>query len=403
MFNTTLKHVIKDINKVSYKMSYQTIYTPNSKQNSVISSITDKSNNISEDSESKDNKDNLNAAESTNYSEIVSQVLSIESQAILRASARIAEDSLAKIVHIFEILANTGGQLVFCGVGKSGLIGQKLASTFCSLGRPSFCLHPTEALHGDLGRLTKSDALVIISKSGTTEEIRKLLPFIPTPRNMMIGLIGNPLSPLAEAVDILLDCSVEREACINDQAPTTSTIVTMAMGDALAVLYEQIMGISKEKFAINHPGGILGKSLRLLVRDLMIDAKNVPIVSLGTKFKDVIIKMTEIPLGICVVRAGGSGQSEEQCDLMGIVVDGDIRRIFSTGSSSTREILETPIGEFMNKRPITIGPDELAYRALELMEKRERKITVLPVVKENQFLGIIRLHGLLGEGFFLAK
>ena len=170
--------------------------------------------------------------------QILVDVLNLEAQAIIDAAKRIGSYEVQQLVSLFEQLIAHGGGLVFCGVGKSGHIAQKLAATFSSLGINSFFLHPTEALHGDLGRLRSGDAVVLISKSGTSEEVAKILPFLPVAKDMRIGLIGNSNSHLAKSVGILLDCSVAQEACINNQAPTTSSTVAMAMGDAMAVLFE---------------------------------------------------------------------------------------------------------------------------------------------------------------------
>ncbi|MBF0300507.1 MAG: KpsF/GutQ family sugar-phosphate isomerase [Oligoflexia bacterium] len=336
---------------------------------------------------------------SNKYLQTVHQALLSEANAILDAIPKINPNNLSKIINIFELLLNTGGNLIFSGVGKSGLIGHKLASTFSSLGLPSFFLHPTEALHGDLGRVSKNDALVIISKSGSSEEIIKLLPFIPIAKNMTIALLGNINSTISQYSDIVFDCSVKREACINNQAPTTSSTLSLAIGDSLAVLFESMVGLSKEKFAVNHPGGLLGKGLRLLVNDLMINKQNAPILTENTTLRDAIIKMTEIPLGICAIVDPITSK------LSGIIVEGDIRRLLGGPSlDNNAQILNTSISSIMNKKPVSIAPNELAYLALELMENRERQISVLPVVgSDNEFLGVIRLHDLLKEGFFLRK
>ncbi|MDB9787270.1 KpsF/GutQ family sugar-phosphate isomerase [Bacteriovoracaceae bacterium] len=331
------------------------------------------------------------------YLDVVSETLSCEAEALLEAKDRLQSKDIEKVANIFNLLIRTGGNLVFCGVGKSGYIAQKLASTFCSLGLPSYFLHPTEALHGDIGRLKKSDAIILISKSGTTEEIVKILPFLPIDLAMTIGFLGNSPSPIGDAVGVLFDCSVKKEACINNQAPTTSSTLALALGDSLAVLYEKITGLSKENFAINHPGGILGKTLRLQVADLMIDRESCPIVRADETLKEMIIKMTEIPLGICIV-------TDENNRLEGIVVEGDIRRVLSESSYSENEDLDDNVlaicaAAMMNPAPVKIAPDSLAYKAIELMEDRPQQISVLPVVEKGQFMGVIRLHDLLKEGF----
>lgn len=324
----------------------------------------------------------------------MAQVLRLEAQSLMDAAVKIEKlnDNVTKdLIELYEHLLNSNGSLIFCGVGKSGIIAMKLASTFCSLGLPSFFLHPIEALHGDLGRVGKEDAIVFLSKSGTTEEILKLIPFLNIPQKRMIGLVGNTISPIAQNCHIVLDCSVEKEACINNQAPTTSSTLALAMGDAMAVLYEKQVGLSKESFAVNHPGGILGKSLRMKVRDLMIAKENCAIVTTSEKLKDVILLMTKFPTGGCAV--------VDQDKFRGILVEGDIRRTFTKENQG----LETEVSKILNTNPISIGPDELAHLALEKMESKTRSLQILPVIEGEKFLGIIRLHDLLKEGFSLNK
>jgi arabinose-5-phosphate isomerase len=325
--------------------------------------------------------------------EIARGVLKDEAAAIELAASRLTDNAWNDLRQIFESLMKTDGNLIFCGVGKSGIIGKKLASTFSSLGLPSYSLHPVEALHGDLGRVRKNDAIVFLSKSGTTEEIIKLLPYLTIEKSMRIGLLGAMNSPIAKDCGVLLDCSVDREACINNQAPTTSSTLALAMGDAMAVVYEYLTGLSKEGFAINHPSGLLGKSLRVKVRDLMLIGNSCAIVSEKATLKDVILAMTANPVGGCAI-------VNDKNELMGIMVEGDIRRSLA---SEKNQGLAASVSEIMTKSPITIGPDSLALDALRLMEKRERLISILPVVENKKFLGMIRLHDLLKEGFLLEN
>lgn len=325
---------------------------------------------------------------------IMSEVLRLEAKSLELAANRFDKDSgetVNQLVSIYQNLRDSGSSLIFCGVGKSGIIAMKLASTFCSLGLPSFFLHPIEALHGDLGRVGKQDAIVMISKSGTTEEILKLLPYLSIDKSKIIGLLGNLKSPIAEQCGILLDCSVEKEACINNQAPTTSSTLALAMGDAMAVLYESEVGLSKEGFAYNHPGGILGKSLRMKVKDIMVNVKDCAIVSTEHTLQDVILLMTKFPSGGCAVVDGG--------EFKGILVEGDIRRTFAKNT----EGLTTKVSKIFNANPVSIGQEELASKALELMESKERSLSILPVLEANKFVGFIRLHDLLKEGFSLKK
>ncbi len=328
------------------------------------------------------------------HTKMMADVLRLEARALERAAQLLEKSGSAqvdKLVDLFTELQSNKSALIFCGVGKSGIVAQKCASTFTSLGLPSFYLHPTEALHGDLGRVRATDAIVFLSKSGTTEEILKLLPFIPTKKENRIGLIGACTSPIGDHCGIVLDCSVEKEACINNQAPTTSSTVAVAMGDAMAVLLEALTGLSKEGFAVNHPGGILGKSLRMKVKDLMIKESNCPVVTSGQTLQEVILLMTKYPVGGCAVVDDGK--------FMGILVEGDIRRTFTKENFG----LKTLVSELMNKNPITIGPENLAFEALELMEGESRYLHVLPVIDAKSFLGFIRIHELTKEGFSLKS
>jgi arabinose-5-phosphate isomerase len=327
----------------------------------------------------------------TSYHQIVKDVLSLEADALLAAQVRVGQEDISRMVEIFNRLNQDLGTLYFLGVGKSGLVASKLASTFSSLGLPSFFLHPTDALHGDIGRIRPMDAVVLLSKSGTTEELIKLLPFLPVGPQMTIGLLGQIKSPIGERCGVTFDCSVGQEACVNNQAPTASSTLAMAMGDALAVLYESITGLSREGFAVNHPGGILGKSLRMKVSDLMWPITECPVAALEVTLQDVILLMTQKNLGGCAV-------TDPDGAFLGIIVEGDIRRTFARSSHG----LTSPAKEIMNSSPVTVTPDSLAHDALILMEQRESQITILPVVdKQGKFVGLIRLHDLFKEGFCL--
>jgi arabinose-5-phosphate isomerase len=328
------------------------------------------------------------------HAKIMANVLRLEADALHLAAEKIQGlhgEEADKLVTLFEKLKENNAALIFCGVGKSGIIAQKLASTFTSLGLHSFYLHPTEALHGDLGRVEKEDAIVFISKSGTTEEIVKLLPFLLQERTSMIALVGNCDSVISNECDIVFDCSVEKEACINNQAPTTSSTLAVAMGDAMAVLYEKWVGLSKEGFAVNHPGGLLGKSLRIKVRDLMTKAIDCPVVSSSDNLQDVILLMTKYPVSGCAV--------VDEDKFIGILVEGDIRRTFTKENAG----LQTKVADIVNRNPIIISKDSLASEALLLMEGNKRSIQILPVIENNIFLGFIRLHDLLKEGFSLPR
>ncbi|OFZ23616.1 MAG: hypothetical protein A2202_04630 [Bdellovibrionales bacterium RIFOXYA1_FULL_36_14] len=319
------------------------------------------------------------------------KVLELEAMAIVSAKERLSQELVQKLTDLFNMIQRMGGQLVFCGVGKSGMIGQKLASTFSSLGLPSFFLHPVEALHGDLGRLRSNDCMVFISKSGATEEILKLLPFLSIPREQKIGLLGNTLSAIGSECGIVLDCGVDKEACINNQAPTTSSTVALAMGDAMAVLYESIAGINKEGFAINHPAGVLGKSMLMKVVSLMRKKEECPTLMESSSFREAILEMTRYPVGACAI-------IDDMGILKGIVVEGDIRRAFTKVETN----INIALSEVMNPSPIIGYPEDLAMDALVLMENRPKPLNVLPIIDPNGvFMGFLRLHDLLSEGFSL--
>ena len=320
-----------------------------------------------------------------NHYKQMKEVLKLEADSIYRVTELLDEEMCNKLTNLFKFLQDKKGQLILCGVGKSGLIGDKLSSTFCSLGLRSIFLHPTEALHGDLGRTSENDAIIFLSKSGTTSEIIKLIPFLRIHRNNRIALVGDLEKPIAKECGIVFDCSVEREACINDLAPTTSSTVALAMGDAIAVAYEKFVGLSKEGFAINHPGGKLGKSLTMKVRDLMWTLPDCPILSSSNLLKDAVLEMTNKPLGALAVI--------DNKKLSGILVEGDIRRSIAKEENA----LKKPLLEIMTEKPIYILNNELAIDALRIMEKH--KIYVLPVITDGEFEGFIRMHDLLKEGF----
>jgi len=325
------------------------------------------------------------------HKNLFTQVLTSEAKAIERAALNFTDKTADQLVGLFEVLMTTGGSLVVSGVGKSGHIGTKIASTFSSLGLPSFFLHPTEAMHGDLGRVSKVDAILLISKSGTTEELLNLLPYLSIPKERIIALVGKVESPIAEKSGIVLDASVEKEACLNDLAPTTSTTVALALGDGMAVLWENIAGVSKEKFATFHPAGLLGKSLTLTVNRLMIPASECPQVDDKATLQDAIMAMTQKPVGMCAIVSDGL--------VKGILVEGDIRRAFAKSSDA----IHKPIVEFMNTKPTTLLPTILAFEALKVMEDTNRPLSVLPIVTNGKFEGVLRLHDLFKAGFHSSR
>lgn len=323
----------------------------------------------------------------TGHLGVMRGVLLDEARALEAAAARLDGGACGRLAALLDGLLERRAQLVFCGVGKSGHVGVKLAATFSSLGLRSLFLHPTEALHGDLGRVGPGDAAVLLSKSGATEELLALLPFLGVPRERLVAMVGSVRSPVARACGTVLDCSVAKEACINDQAPTTSTTLALAMGDAMAVLFEHRAGVKREDFGRFHPGGVLGRTLRWRVRDLMVPAGGCPTVRPDDTLKDAICRMTRTPLGACAVLGPGGA-------LEGVVVEGDIRRALDR-----RPTTDQAVREVMTASPVTVGADERASAALGLMEGRERPIGVLPVVGGGGlFEGLVTLHALVRAG-----
>jgi arabinose-5-phosphate isomerase len=306
------------------------------------------------------------------------KVLEIEARAILDLVPRV-DDSFDRAV---EALFACAGRVVVTGMGKSGIIAQKISATFASTGTPSLYLHPVEAIHGDLGRIVKGDAVLAVSYSGDTAEILSLVPAVKRLGSPLVSLTGSPRSALATASDVHLDVSIREEACPLGLAPTASTTAALAMGDALAMALIERRGFTVEDFAVLHPGGRLGKKL-LRVEDVMHTGDDVPRVRLDTKMKDVLFEMTRKRLGMTTVVDGGG-------KLRGIVSDGDLRRQMERHGYG---LLDRTAEECMTPKPILIGRRDLATAALDLMESR--KITVLVVVDgQGKVDGVVHLHDL---------
>jgi arabinose-5-phosphate isomerase len=311
--------------------------------------------------------------------ELARQVLEIEAQAIRDLVPRI-DGSFERAVQV--LLACTG-HVVVTGMGKSGIIGQKVSATLASTGTPSLVLHPADAIHGDLGRIVKGDVVLALSSSGDTEEILALLPTLKRMGVPLVAMTGNPRSPLAGAADLHLDVSIRQEACPLGLAPTASTTAALALGDALAMALLQARGFTIDDFAVLHPGGRLGRKL-LRVQDLMHTGDQIPRVQASTQMKDVLFEMTRKRLGFTTV-VGSDGR------LAGIISDGDLRRQMERHGYT---LLDRTAEECMTRTPVLIGKHELATRALALME--ERKITSLVVAGEQRTVdGVLHLHDLL--------
>jgi arabinose-5-phosphate isomerase len=305
---------------------------------------------------------------------------------VLRIEAQAIQDVLARLDASFEkavdLLFACKGRVVVTGMGKSGLIGRKIAATLSSTGTPSFFLHAAEALHGDMGMLARGDALLAVSYGGETEEIIRLLEALKRLEMPLVTLSGKTHSTLAEASDVVLDVSVKEEACSMNLAPTASTTVAMAVGDALAISLLERRGFRPDDFAALHPGGSLGKKL-LRVEHLMHAGAALPRVSKDTPMPDVFHEMSAKKLGMTTVL-------EADGRLAGILTDGDLRRLMEKHRGA---VLEMSAADGMTKNPQTIGPHVLASEALNLMEKR--KITSIVVTDEAQgVLGVVHLHDL---------
>ncbi len=285
---------------------------------------------------------------------------------------------------IIQAIHQSTGRLVISGIGKSAIIAQKIVATLNSTGTPSLFMHAADAIHGDLGMITPSDIVLVISKSGESPEIKVLVPLIKNFGNLLIGMVGNADSFLAKHADWVLNTTVEKEACLNNLAPTSSTTAQMVMGDVLAVCLMQLNGFNNRDFARFHPGGNLGKRLYMTVEDLS-STNEKPAVLATAPLKNVIVEITEKRLGVtAVVNEGGQ--------LMGIITDGDLRRMLE----KTNDISAICANDILSPHPITIEPQALAVDALNLLKKHD--ISQLVVAENGRYSGILHLHDLIREG-----
>ena len=312
------------------------------------------------------------------------KVLQIEANAILNLIPRLGE-SFEKAV---DLLVGCRGRVVTTGMGKSGIVCKKVAATLASMGTPALFLHPAEAIHGDLGMLMSGDVVLALSNSGETAELISLLATIKRLGLPLISFVGNTNSTIARNSDVVLDVSVDQEACSFGLAPTASTTAALALGDALAVTVSEKKGFRPEDFARLHPGGRLGKRL-MQVKELMHTGDAIPRVGVNAGMDEVIYEMSRKGLGITSVV-----DSEER--LVGVISDGDLRRLLQKNRET---VLSLTAGECLTPNPVTICEDELATRALNLLE--QRKITSLMVTDKNgQFVGVVHLHDLWGTEMF---
>ncbi len=316
------------------------------------------------------------------FQELGKNVVALEADAVAKLADRID----AGFVKACETLLACTGRVVVVGMGKSGHIGSKIAATLASTGTPAFFVHPGEASHGDLGMITPDDVVMAISNSGTTAEILTILPIIKRMGVKLISMTGNVDSELGQQSDVALDISVEKEACPLNLAPTASTTVTLAMGDALAVALLKSRDFTEEDFARSHPGGQLGRRLLLYVKDIMHSGDRLPVVDENTSLREALLEMSGKGLGMTAI-------VNKDKQLVGVYTDGDLRRTLEQGT----DVYSVSISEAMTTEPVTVHEDRLAAEAVQLMS--DKKINGLFVVNEsNHVLGALNMQDLLREG-----
>ena len=318
---------------------------------------------------------------------IASQILREEGEELIKAADRIPDS----VIEACEIIVNHPGKVVICGMGKSGLIGQKIASTLCSIGNKAVFLHASEAVHGDLGIYAPGDPTIVISKSGASEEMVRLIPILKEFKSPLIGILGNMKSPLVDQMDVVLDASVEKEADPLGIVPTSSTTLTLGIGDAMAAVLMTHREFNHDDFAKLHPAGDLGRRLRLTVKNIMQPIKNVAVVNKDDRLRKVVIDMTEKPQGAALVIDSNS-------QLLGLVTEGDLRRCLVEEG----DIDQMTVSDVMTTDPVAINMGALLKDALMLMEDRESQISVLPVVNGDgkSCAGLLRLHDIYQTNLF---
>ena len=322
----------------------------------------------------------MNAVSSIDIKSVALKTIQQEADAI-NALKPMIDDQFEKAV---QAIQHTKGRLVISGIGKSAIIAQKIVATLNSTGTPAIFLHAADAIHGDLGMVQQQDVVMVISKSGESPEIKVLIPLIRNFGNTIIGMVGNMHSFLAKNSSIVLNTTVSQEACPNNLAPTSSTTAQLVMGDAMAVVLMELKGFGTDDFARFHPGGTLGKKLYLRVADLYTQNEK-PAVLANATLKEVIVEISRKRLGVTAV-------TNDQQQLLGIITDGDLRRMLEKSVS----LDNVTASEIMTIHPKSIAPDALAIEAMDLL--RQYDITQLVVSSENQYLGIIHLHDLVREG-----
>lgn len=326
--------------------------------------------------------------DSSGYSQVI-ELLRAESDAIAKAASRLRAEELDRFL---SILTNCKGKVVLLGVGKSGIIAQKIAATMTSSGTAAIHLHPSDALHGGLGIVNADDVVIMLSNSGETSELLELLPYIKRRAVPLVAILGNLKSTIAKRADAVIDASVDQEACPLNLAPTTSTTVALAFGDALAMALMRTKGLTEDDFASNHPAGQLGKRLTLRVADLMHSGVENPTIKTEASWMDIVSAISQFGLGAVNV-------IDKEGRLAGIVTDGDLRRSLQRIGPRDFAFANLRCDEIMTRNPVVTTPETRAFDALRLMEDRPSQINVLPVVDENNVcVGLIRLHDIVRSG-----
>ena len=324
---------------------------------------------------------------------ILSKCLLEESKAISQAASKLDSNEVEKAINFLESCGLKKNKLIVTGVGKSGIVARKIAATFSSIGLASLYLNPLDALHGDIGIVGNEDVCILISNSGETSELLEIIPHLRIRKTSLIALVGNIKSTIANECDSVLEANVDKETCPLNLAPTASTSVSMAIGDALATVWMERNKVSSKDFALNHPAGQLGKKLTLTVSKLMVPIDKITPVSSNTKIEEIIIKITSGGMGITWVK-----ESNTQNKIIGIITDGDLRRALKRKNINYWKSLTAK--EIMTKDPITIISSASIAETIDLMECNSKKpITAIPVISENKnILGIVRLHDLIQTG-----
>ena len=317
--------------------------------------------------------------------ERIAEILKLEASMINAASERLADNC----VEIVDLLVSCRGRILLTGLGKTGFVARKAAATLCSTGAPAIFLHPSEAVHGDLGIVSKQDILVAMSNSGETEEILKLIEFMRRSGVPVVALTGNLKSTLACHSNFVIDCQVSREADQLSLAPTCSTTLMLAVTDALAIAVMEQRGFTAEEFAQYHPGGALGKKLLLKASDVMHVDPAIPVTNQSVALRDAIALVSQHKLGCLFL-------TDEFAKVSGVLTDGDLRRCFQSWQGSIEELMDSEVAAVMTQDPLKIDRNQLAAIGLSLME--DRQITVLPVIEDGYLVGVVHLHDLIKAG-----